>query len=146
MSGINVRRWLGGGVAAGVVVWVVEGLASLVYEDATTEALAAHGLAVAMSASVIVWSLVVSLIAGLVLVFLYAAARPRFGPGPRTAIVVAVALWAGGYLLSLIGYHLLGLFPSGLLTLWGAVGLLEMILAALVGGWIYREAGAPAPR
>lgn len=55
--------------------------------------------------------------------FLYAAARPRFGAGPKTAVIVAVAMWAGGYLLSLVGYHMLGLYP---------------------GGWIYREGPAPA--
>ncbi len=47
--------------------------------------------------------------------------------------------WIGGYLLSLAGYHMLGLFPVRMLVLWGTVGLAEMILAALVGGWIYRE-------
>jgi hypothetical protein len=74
-------------------------------------------------------------------VFFYAAARPRFGPGPMTAVRVAVALWAGGYVLSIIGAGLMGMFPPGLLVWWAAVGLAEMILAALAGGWMYREGG-----
>lgn len=74
------------------------------------------------------------------MVFSYAVARPRFGPGPKTAITVAVALWVGGYLLSLFGYQMLGLFPGRMLVLWGRVGLVEMVLAALVGGWIYLQA------
>jgi hypothetical protein len=85
-------------------------------------------------------TVLVSLILGLVLVFLYATARPRFGPGPRTAVIVAVALWFGGYILSLIGYGMVGIYPSGLLVTWGVLGLVELILAALIGGWIYREA------
>jgi hypothetical protein len=68
-----------------------------------------------------------------------AAARPRFGPGPMTAVMVAVALWAGGYLLTLIGYGMMGMFPTGLLVWWGAVALVEMIMGALAGGWVYRE-------
>ena len=86
----------------------------------------------------------VVIVVGLTLVFFYAAARPRFGPGPRTAIIVAVALWIGGYVLSLLGYQLMGLFPPRLLVLWGGIGLVEMILAGLVGGRLYREP-EPAP-
>jgi hypothetical protein len=82
----------------------------------------------------------VSLIVGFALVFFYAAARPRFGPGPKTAVIVAVALWVGGYLLNLLGYRMIGLFPAGMLVLWGAIGLVEMILAGILGAWIYREA------
>jgi hypothetical protein len=82
---------------------------------------------------------VVSLIVGLTLVFLYAAVRPRFGPGPKTATLVAVVLWISSTLLSLIGYDMIGLYPKTMLTLWGLVGLIEMLVAAHVGGWIYRE-------
>lgn len=140
MGGITVGRWLAGGIVAGIVMWVIEGAASILYMDDMEAALAAHGLAVELSAGVMALTVVVSLIAGLVLVFLYAAARPRFGPGPKTATIVAVAMWIGGYLLSLIGYQMIGLYPSSMLAAWGAIGLVEMIVAAMVGGWIYREA------
>ena len=142
MSGINVGRWLAGGIVAGFVVWLIEGLASVLYVSEMQAALEAHGLSMEMGAGTFVLSLLVSLILGLALIFLYAAARPRFGPGPKTAVIVAVALWAGGYLLSLIGYCMMGLFPGNLLVLWGVVGLVEMVVAALAGGWIYREAEA----
>jgi len=48
------------------------------------------------------------------------------------------------YLLSLIGYNMIGLYPKSMLTLWGLIGLIELIVAANVGGWIYREAGSAA--
>lgn len=140
MRGINVGRLIGGGVVAGVIMWVLEGAASALYMRDMTAAMQAHGLSMEMDAGLVLTSIAVSLIAGLALVFFYAAMRPRFGPGPGTAITAAVALWIGGYLLSLIGYQMLGLFPVRLLVLWGAVGLVEMILAALAGGFIYREA------
>jgi hypothetical protein len=140
MRGINVGRLIGGGVVAGVIMWVLEGAASALYMRDMTAAMQAHGLSMEMDAGLVLTSIAVSLIAGLALVFFYAAMRPRFGPGPGTAIIAAVALWIGGYLLSLIGYQMLGLFPVRLLVLWGAVGLVEMILAALAGGFIYREA------
>jgi hypothetical protein len=143
MNKINVGRWVAGGIAAGIVMWIVEGLASLLYYQDMQDALQAHGLAVEMSAGTWFFTVLVSMIAGFALVFFYAAARPRFGPGPKTAIIAAVTLWAAGYLLSLIGYGMIGLYERSLLTLWGAVGLVELMLAALLGGWIYRENGAP---
>ena len=35
---------------------------------------------------------------------------------------------------------MVGLYSGHLLIYWGLIGLVEMIIAALVGGWIYREA------
>jgi len=140
MNGINVRRWAAGGIAAGLLIWIIEGAASLLYMEQMHAAMESHGLRMEPTPGLFVISVVMSLLSGLVLVSFYAAARPRFGPGPRTAVTVAVALWLGGMVLSLLGYHMLGLFPVSMLVVWGAVGLVEMILAALLGGWIYREA------
>jgi hypothetical protein len=112
----------------------------LLYMDEVQAALAAHSMSMELSAGVMVLAVVISLIVGLTLVFFYAAARPRFGPGPRTAIIVAVALWFGGWLPSLIGYGMIGLYPTSLLIQWAIVGLVELVLAALLGGVIYREA------
>jgi hypothetical protein len=50
--------------------------------------------------------------------FVYAAIRPRFGAGPTTAIIAAVTLWFGGYLLSLAGYGMAGLYPTPTPVLW----------------------------
>jgi hypothetical protein len=142
MAGINVGRWVAGGVAAGVVVWLLEGAASVLYMNDMQAALQRLGLSFEMSAAMWVLSVVVSLITGFALVFFYAAARPRFGPGPKTAVIVAVALWLSGYLLSLIGYYMIHIYPTGMLAQWGVAGLVEMIIAALVGGWVYREGAA----
>jgi hypothetical protein len=139
MGGIDAKRWLLGGLAAGVLMWLVEGLSSLLYMDKTKAALESHGLAMEMGAGAMATGLLVSLISGLTIVFIYAMARARLGPGPRTAVTVAVMLFVGGYMLWLLGYRMMGLFSDGLLLAWGAIGLVEMVLAALLGGYIYRE-------
>ena len=139
MNRMNTGRWLLGGLAAGVVIWLLEGAASILYVEDMMTSLQAHNLSIRVDASTWVVSVLVSLITGWVAVFFYASVRPRFGPGPKTAVVVAVTLWCGGYLLSLLGYQMMGLFPPGLLVLWGAVGLVEMVLATLLGAWLYRE-------
>lgn len=139
MGGINVGRWLAGGIAAGAFMWIVEGLATVLYVEEMQAVLEAHELAMMSEAGALVLSLGVSLIAGLTLIFFYAAARPRFGPGPKTAAIIGVAYWLGAYVLSLLGYRMLGLFPGDMLLLWATVGLVEIVLAAMLGGWIYRE-------
>ena len=139
MKGINLKRLMLGGLAAGLLIWILEGLSSMLYATDLQAAMTAHNLSMEISVSTVLLSIVVSLIFGFTLVFLYAAVRPRFGPGPATAACVAVALWCGGYLLSLVSYHMFGLFPVKILVLWGAVGLVEMILASMLGAWLYRE-------
>lgn len=139
MGGINTGRWLAGGLAAGMVVWLIEGAASMLYMGDMEAALRAMGLSMEMTAPIWALTVVMSLITGLALVFFYAAARPRFGPGPKTAAIVAVGLWASGVLLSLLGYYMIGMYPTQMLVTWGVVGLVEMIIAGMVGGWVYRE-------
>jgi hypothetical protein len=139
MGGINVNRWLLGGGVAGLVMWLLEGAASTLYMADFQASMEKLGLKFEMGPGMFAISVLVSLITGLVMIFFYAAARPRLGPGPRTAITVAVVFWLGGYFLSLVGYHMLGLFPPRMLAIWGAVGLVEMILAGLAGAKLYRE-------
>jgi hypothetical protein len=77
---------------------------------------------------------------GVLLVWLYAAIRPRFGAGPKTAITAGVVLWLLAYVWPSLGTGLMGFIPMKLLlvsTLWG---LGEVILAALAGAAVYTEA------
>lgn len=140
MKGININRWLLGGVVAGIFVWLFEGAASLVYMEEMMLAMAAHDLSMAMNATTWILSIIVSLIVGLTGVFLYAAARPRFGPGPGTAALVGFVLWISGSMLSIIGYRMMGLFSDGLLIKWAVIGLVEIVLATILGAWLYKEA------
>lgn len=139
MHGINLNRLLVGGFVVGVLFWLLEAASSMIYLDDMRVALQAHNLVLQMKSSTWLASLAGFLMFGLTLVFMYVAMRPRFGPGPKTAIVAAVTLWLGGYVTSLIGYDQIALYPRSLLYLWGVVGLLQLIIGSLVGAWIYRE-------
>jgi hypothetical protein len=139
MGGINVTRWLAGGVVAGIVMWVIEGAASMLYMEEMQTVMEGLGLNMEMTAGSWIMTILMSLLTGLVVVFFYAAARPRFGPGPKTAVTVAVVLFLGGMLIQLLGYGMMGLFPTRLLLIWGGIGLVEMILVSLAGAWVYRE-------
>jgi len=139
VGGINSGRWLAGGIAAAVTTFLLEGVFSQFYMEGMERALADLGLTMDMSGLNWVLAILVNLILGLALVFFYAAARPRFGAGPMTAVKVAVAFWFGGNLIFLIGYNMGGFYPPDLLVMWGIMGLIQMILATLVGGWVYKE-------
>jgi hypothetical protein len=140
MGKFNVTRWVYASVAAGVLMWVCEGAGSILYMAEMEAVMKAHNLSMEMSTGVLIIGMAVSLIAGFTMMFFYAATLPRLGAGLRTALIVAVALWFGGYLLSLVGYHMLGLFPDRMLAIWGVIGLVEMCLAAMLGAKIYRDA------
>ncbi len=142
---MTVKRLLLGGMASGAVMWLLESLVSQLYLTEMQTALRSHNLALNITASGWFWSVMIALLIGLTMAFMYVAARSRFGPGPKTAALVAFVLWLGGYVPSLIGYDMIGIYSRRLLALWGVVGLGEMILGCIVGAWIYREATPAVP-
>jgi hypothetical protein len=80
------------------------------------------------------------LLTGFLVVWLYGAIRPRFGPGIVTAARSGLAMWACSVLIGTI--HLVndnfGLPRSLLIVI--AIGILPTFVAAgIVGGWAYRE-------
>lgn len=76
---------------------------------------------------------------GLLAVFLYAACRPRFGPGPWTAVIAGATVFLTVGVVILLTLNDLGLLTGR--RLWIAAGwtLAESIIAALAGAWLYRE-------
>src|SRR5437667_3678198 len=60
---------------------------------------------------------------GIFAVWLYAALRPRYGAGPKTALCAGAAVWGLGYLLASVTPIALHLFPRRLMAIGLAVGL-----------------------
>lgn len=81
-----------------------------------------------------------NLIAGIWIMWLYAAIRPRYGPGPKTAAVAALAGWLAIAVIE-VELALLLLLPISLggLAVPLGVALPAMIVAAMVGAWQYSE-------
>ena len=76
---------------------------------------------------------------GIAAVWLYAAIRPRYGSGPNTAIRAGLVAWAIAVFLPNLGNYPLGLFPTRLLLISTVVALVEIVVATLVGAWLYKE-------
>ena len=138
MNRINVKSVIIGGLVAGLVLNVVDYLVYGVW-------LAPDFAAALQSAgkpgvdSLIPLFVVLDFVYGIALVQLYAAIRPRFGPGPSTAVKAGIFVWVLIGLLHAIGEAPLGLLPMRLYTLGTIVGLIEFPLAAVAGARFYRE-------
>lgn len=76
---------------------------------------------------------------GFLVVFLYAAIRPRFGAGPRTALFAALILWAAAFLPRQMLLAEFGILDGRRLAISLSWSLAEVVLATLLGASIYRE-------
>jgi hypothetical protein len=139
MSQINVTRVILGGIVAGLVVNVGEFLLNGVFlADYYAEMGGRLGLP-AMDTPVFVTFVILSLLLGTVAVWLYAAARPRLGPGVATAVKVGVAVWFCSYVMSAMGSWGVGLMDLRTVLLSVGWGLIEVPLATVAGAWAYQE-------
>ena len=141
MGKINVGRVLLGGLLAGLVFNVFEGfVAPMIVGDLMTQSLAALGKSMPESAAMMAYYVALGFAWGIFGVWIYAAIRPRFGPGPKTAIIAALVLWIAWPVFVGLGQGPLGIFPAKFHYMVAVCGLIEQPLMLLAGAWLYREA------
>jgi drug/metabolite transporter (DMT)-like permease len=144
MGKINRTRVLIGGLIAGVVINVLSFAAwALFVRRVSSAALEALGWPLQETVGATVLSVVLGFLVGILVIWLYAAIRPRYGAGPRTALVAGIA---AGLLLGVfpdIGWGLtLRLIPARVWAI-DAVGTLVIsVVATLLGAWVYKEEGS----
>jgi len=139
MGHINYAGVLKGGIAAGVVMNISEIILNgPVASGQMEKELAARNLAPVTASQGVVF-VVITLLLGITTVWLYAAIRPRFGAGPGTAICAGLVVWALSYLYTAITMGVLGINSMGIVVLVVVWSAIEMIVAAAVGGYLYRE-------
>ncbi len=96
-----------------------------------------------MSGNAITVYVITDLVVGILLVWTYAAIRPRFGPGPRTAAAAAILFWIFGSFVNASSL-MMGMMSMRLWWTTGIIWLVNLLIAAWVGAKIYTEEGAPA--
>lgn len=136
---INPKRVLTGGLVAGVIILASAVLMVPVVGDQMDKALEARNLP-AMGGGAMAFFALVSLSNGVALVWLYAAVRPRLGPGPRTAALVSLLVWFLAYFLANAANVAYGFMPVRLTVIGTAWGLVELLVAGMVGARLYAEA------
>jgi hypothetical protein len=137
MGRINWGRLLLCGLVAGIV-WTL--LSSVVTVFAGYDfAAAVPGKALsAPSGGLITFLFIVNLVEGLWAMWIYAAIRPRYGAGPKTAVVAGFSWWVVSSLIDAT-WGSFGFVPAKALLGPMAASLPATILAALAGAWLYKE-------
>src|SRR5687768_3095800 len=133
---INTSKVVVGGLAAGVVANVLGYLLFSMWLGPKfvaefTAASPALGEKAATGSPVP--QIVTSFVVGFLLVWLYAAMRPRFGPGPKTAIIAAIVVSILGFLFHM-DLWTLGLTSPATYMMATVAALIQTIGAAWVGG------------
>lgn len=139
MGRMNLGRLALGGVVAGVVGNALHyAIATYLMKVETADMIQRLNLPVAaVDGSAVTW-IVVDFIWGLLLVFTYAAMRPRFGAGPSTAAIAGVALWLGTASV-FAGLTAMGLYTQQAFIKQAALNLVVSVVAAMAGAYLYKE-------
>ncbi|HKP45551.1 MAG TPA: hypothetical protein VJT50_03065 [Pyrinomonadaceae bacterium] len=141
MNKINVGRAILGGLVTGLILNIGEFVLNTIVLGADmAEFFKRCGFPPEPSTTFIAIAVVITFVLGIVIVFGYAAIRPRFGPGVKTAIIAALFAWIGVYLYPNVIALGLGIMPPRVAVIAMAWGLVEYIIATVAGAAVYKEA------
>lgn len=144
---MNRKKVLLGGLAAGVVLNIIDYLSNAVIladrmrADSNAFKPGLGDQLAAMSGGQIAGYVFFDFIVGILLVWTYAAIRPRFGPGARTAVYVALLFFVFGMILT-YGYKEAGMMSPSLWYTYSGIWFVNLLLASLLGGRVYAEESA----
>ena len=139
MGQINTGKVIVGGLLAGLIINISSFLANgVVFASQFEEMIADLGVEAPGGAEMVMY-VTVGFIFGILAVWLYAAIRPRFGPGPKTAMIAGAVVWFLARAWPIVDFSLfldtgVGLAVAGLV--WT---LVETLAAAVAGAWLYQE-------
>ena len=138
---INTSKVVVGGLVTGVVYNVLDMLWNFTVLQADGLAMAARlnlNPAVVTDISYQIPWIVVDFVFGLLTIFIYAGFRPRFGPGPKTAVIAGFVLWVA--LTSLYcGFASMGLFTESMAIKGSLLGIVNVVIGSIAGAWAYTE-------
>ena len=139
MNKINLGRVLLGGLLAGFIInvgeFVLNGILLRPHIEADMKRMnltpPGNGFAAL--------AIGLTFIFGILAVLLYALSRSRLGPGPKTALVMALILWFCVYAYSgTINMMVISVSPKLILMILGW-GMIEYLVGVLAGAALYKE-------
>jgi hypothetical protein len=142
MTPINIAKVIVGGLLAGLVfnvfdfVWNTFVLAEGFRANATR--LGLNPDVMETPAGITTW-VMIDFALGMLAVWIYAAIRPRFGPGPRTAVIAGIAMWFAPTVV-LLGFAQGGMLDMPLFVKSALLSLIGAIVGSVAGAWAYKEA------
>jgi hypothetical protein len=138
MGKINTARVLLGGLLAGLIInvfeYVLNGVVFASRWDAFEKMLGRQ-----MHANAISLFFLSAFVMGVGVVWLYAVARPRLGPGPKTAVLTGFAFWLFAYAVPAATQVVASLSPGHLTITVTLILLVGVVLASVCGAAVYKE-------
>ena len=138
MKKVNLARVILGGIIAGTIINISEWvLHDVVMREEFRSHLGSLGRTNPEDVATVVWWNVWGYILGFTAIWLYAAIRPRYGPGVATALRAGFAAWILSCVLMTITMANLRLFPfMPMAFLWSLFGDL---IGTVAGAAVYKE-------
>lgn len=137
---MNWKRIALGGLVCGIVLFVLEGVAGLlVTEKIYTAMMQRLHLTMPMNAPAFIVDIVISFLYATLIAWLYAAMRPRYGAGPKTALRAAVAAWVPLHVVGVAYQVDLRMMPVRDGIVLSITALVMCCIVALIAGALYRE-------
>ena len=138
MGRINTGRVILGGLVAGVVANAVDyGINKLMATEGQEMVQRLNLRQDIVENSMWTW-IAVDFIYGMVLVFTYAAMRPRFGPGPKTAVIAGMTFWIA-FTAVFAGLTAMGIYTQQAFIKNSALAIASTLLPVLAGAAVYKE-------
>jgi hypothetical protein len=141
MASINAGRVVIGGLLAGVVMNAFDmfwnGVVLMDDMMGIAQRLGMDPAAATSFSSAIPW-IAVDFVIGLAVVWNYAAIRPRFGAGVRTALLAGVAPWLTATAV-VFGFTSMGLMPMAAFVKGTLATIVTMAMGSIAGAWAYKE-------
>lgn len=142
MAGINTGKVITGGLLAGLVFNVLDFISNTVLFGTELSAnftrLGLDPGAMESASGIATW-VIIDFLFGIVAVWTYAAIRPRFGAGAKTAAFAGTVLWLAVSLV-IFGLTQAGIMPMGLFVKYSIVALVTNVVGTIAGAWAYKEA------
>jgi hypothetical protein len=138
---MNTGKVVAGGLVAGLVFNIGDAIlnAVILAEDFRQAAIRLNLDPAAMESlsGILPW-VVIDLLYGVLVVWTYAAIRPRFGPGPMTAVTAGLVPFVAATLL-FAGVTSMGMFPLSLFIKQTGFSIVTFAIGSVAGAWVYTE-------
>jgi len=139
MNRINTGRLILGGLVAGVIANALDFVINtyLMANEGSEMIQRLNLRPDVVEGSMLTW-IIVDFIYGMVLVFAYVAMRPRFGPGPKTAVIAGMSFWVA-FTAVFAGLTAMGIYTQQAFMKNSALAIASTLLPVLAGAAVYQE-------